>query len=281
MLATLGRSILVSALSTSLVVTLAGSALAQPTPADPSTAAPAATNEPAEAQAEVDEKKTEETERKQENVGILRTPGTLTPDTPERIRTRGLLFSGDFGITRSSLGSGTLDFDKSAANGLLYGIGAGVRFGDLRLGARFRSNSTTEFTLYSVVAEVGYGIKAKPLEPILFFRLGYSWKQQLERATISGSLPPGNLIEPEVRLHNFLLGLELNALYHVNEAVRIGPFLGADLLIVQRDKVGFPQTIFPGQSVSTYEALPLYNETGHSVGYNLNLGIRGALDFGF
>ena len=204
-------------------------------------------------------------------------------ETKDERKKHGLLFNAEFGVGRTSLAgfSDSLSFDKFAANGLMYGVGAGVRLGDVRLGARFRSQSTTEFTMWSLLAEAGYGIKLEPLEPIFLFHVGYSWNQQLERATISSSLPPGNLLKPEVDLHTLVLGAEVNALYSINQAVKVGPFIGFDFLIVKRDQVDLPQSIFAGQTTSGYTNLPLYNEDGHSVGYNLNLGIRGVLDFGF
>lgn len=204
------------------------------------------------------------------------------PESNER-KKNGLLFSLEFGVGRSSLNafSDSLDFDKAAANGLLYGIGAGVRLNDIRLGLRFRSQSTTEFTLWSALVEAGYGIKLEPLEPIFLLHLGYSWNQELERATISGSLPPGNLLQPEVDLHSFVIGAEVNALYSINQTVKVGPFIGFDFLVVERDQVPFAQSIFPGGTSQAFKDKPLYNEEGHGTGYNLNLGIRGVLDFGF
>lgn len=189
----------------------------------------------------------------------------------------------ELGLTRSDLGafSDSLGFDKTGANGLQYGVGAGVRLGDIRLGARFRSYSTTEFTLWSVMAEVGYGIKLEPIEPIISLHLGYAWNQEIERAVISGSLPPGNLIEPEVDLHSFLAGVEVNGLYSINQTVKVGPYLGFDLLVIKRDQANLPQSVFPGQSIAAYEVKPLYTDSGSGLGYNLSLGIRGVLDIGF
>jgi hypothetical protein len=201
----------------------------------------------------------------------------------EKENPRAVYLALDLGLLRSDVGGFTdrTALDRTGANGESYGIGGGVRFGALRLGARFRGMTTTEFELWSVQAQAGVGLPLRPLEPVLFAHAGYLWSQGFERSTVASSLPSGNILPPTVDVRGVIAGVEAFGGYWINDVVRLGPFAGFDMLFVSREKAPLPQTVLPGALPDEIRAKPLYNDSGSGLGYNINLGVRGVLDLGF
>ena len=227
---------------------------------------PAVEPKPAEAQAAkkdapVDAEKTEEGEEKESK--------------------RAVFVSGDLAFTRVDLGgiSDNTSFDKPAANGLLYGLAAGLRLRDLRIGARWRVHSTSEFDMWSVGGSLGYGLPLRPLSPVFTVIAGYVWDQKIERGVFSSSLPNGTVLAPDVDVNGFLLGLDLNASYWLSNFARIGAFIGSDFMFLSRNQAALPSSIFPISD--EFKNKPLYTESGSSIAYTLNIGLRGAFDIGF
>jgi hypothetical protein len=169
--------------------------------------------------------------------------------------------------------------DKTGANGLLYGLAGGLRFRDLRIGARWRVHSTTEFDMWSVGGSIGYGLPLRPLTPIFTAIVGYVWDQKIERGTFSSSLPPGTVLPPDVDANGLLVGLDVNLAYWISSFLRLGAFIGTDFMFLSRQQAALPSTIFP--ITDEFKNKPLYSESGSSVAYTINLGLRGAFDVGF
>ena len=239
---------------------------AKPDAKKDATKPPPAEPKPAEAQAAkkdgpVDAEKTEEGEEKESK--------------------RAVFFSGDLAFARVDLGgiSDNTSFDKPAANGLLYGLAAGLRLRDLRIGARWRVHSTTEFDMWSIGGSLGYGLPLRPLSPVFTVIAAYVWDQKIERGVFSSSLPNGTVLAPDVDLNGFLLGLDLNASYWLSNFARIGAFIGTDFMFLSRQQAQLPGSIFP--IPDEFKNKPLYTESGSSIAYTLNIGLRGAFDIGF
>ncbi|AKV03760.1 hypothetical protein AKJ09_10423 [Labilithrix luteola] len=189
--------------------------------------------------------------------------------------------SGDLAFARADVGafSDNTGFDKTGANGIAYGLGIGYRNRSLRVGARFRINDTTEFSLWSVMAEVGYGLKLRPIEPVFVFHAGYMFDTNIQRPVFSSSLPQGNVLTPDVDLKGAVLGVEAVANYWATKSLRIGPYVGFDLTILHRSQAALPQSIFPIPDDVRNNAL--FGESGSGVGYVFNVGIRGTVDIGW
>lgn len=194
---------------------------------------------------------------------------------------KAIFFSGDFAFTRSDLGaiSDSTGFDKTAANGLLYGLSAGLRLKDVRLGARWRVYDTTESTLWTFALSAGYGLPIRPISPVFSAHVGYVFDQHIEEALYRRSLPPGTLMPPNIEMRGLLVGVDVNASYWVTQFLRIGAFIGADAMFLHRDQATLPRSIYgiPSEFVSN----PLYTGSGSSIGLNLNAGLRGAFDIAF
>ena len=194
-----------------------------------------------------------------------------------------VVLSGDLAFTRMDIGGFSddtgLDADNTGANGFVYGFGAGYRQSHLRFGARFRAAGTTEYSLWSVMGEVGYGLGLKPVEPIFFVHAGYIWSTNIERSLLDSSLPQGNILEPQVDLQGAIVGVEAEAAYHVSRFIRLGPFLSLDAMFLSRGTVPLPQSLYP--LTDEIRANPLYTGSGSGIGYALTFGIRGAADIGF
>jgi hypothetical protein len=195
---------------------------------------------------------------------------------------KAVYFSGDIGFTRSDLGliSDKTGFDKTGANGLLYGLSAGLRLRDIRFGARWRVYDTTEFALWTFALSAGYGLPIRPLSPVFSAHVGYVFDQEMQAGLFRKSLPEGTILAPDVDVKGLLLGVDINASYWVTRFVRLGAFIGADLMFLHRSQAAVPRTFFGNPPAET-SALPLYSDSGSSIGLNLNAGLRGAFDIAF
>ncbi|HEY8075956.1 MAG TPA: hypothetical protein VIF62_17635 [Labilithrix sp.] len=204
-------------------------------------------------------------------------PPPADDDKPEP---RALVLSLDLGVGHTDLGGlhDNLSFDKTAANGGVYGGGAGVRLKQLRFGARFRGEDTTEFTTWSVLAEAGYGFKMRPFEPTILLHAGWQWSTAIEPAVFRSAIPPLNTLPPNVRVHGPTVGLEAQALYYVAKAFGIGPFLGFDVSFLSRPQVDLPQSLV--QLSSDTKQNPLYTDSGSGIAWTVQIGARALLDLG-
>lgn len=202
-------------------------------------------------------------------------------DDADKEDKRAIYLSGEIGFTRADLGGVTdnLAFDKTAANGLVAGLGIGYRFRALRVGARFRDASTTEFSLWSLMGEVGFGLPFRPVTPVIFLRAGYIFDAGVERPVIASSLPTGNVLTPNIELDGLVLGAEAYVAYSVTKFFKVGPFLGVDLTFLHRSQPRAPQSLFPLSAETRNNAL--FGDSGSGVGYMLNLGVRITGDVGF
>lgn len=203
-------------------------------------------------------------------------------EEPEKKETHHAVYvSGDFGFTRADMAafSDSTGFDKSGANGFVYGFGLGYRQDHLRIGARFHVNDTTEFDLWSVMAEVGYGLGLRPISPVFSLHAGYIWDTRIDRPVIAKSLPNGNTLTPAVDVRGLRVGAEVVGNVWVSETIRVGPFVGFDLLFLHRDQLGLPQSIYPIDDTTRNNAL--FSGSGSGTGYIFNAGIRGTFDIGF
>jgi hypothetical protein len=209
------------------------------------------------------------------------TPPPAVDETDRADDPRAIYLSGELGFTRADIGglSDTFGFDKTGANGLVAGIGVGYRYKALRLGGRFRDASTTEYSLWSLMGEVGFGLPFRPLTPVIFVHAGYIFDEGVERSVIASSLPKQNVLTPNIELDGLVIGAEAYLAYSVTRFLKIGPFLGADFTFLHRAQPGPPQSLQP-----TDEKVPnnaLFNDSGSGVGYMLNLGVRLTGDVAF
>jgi len=189
--------------------------------------------------------------------------------------------SGDIGFTRADVGglSDSTGFDKTGANGLLAGLGIGYRNRAFRFGARFRDASTTEYSLWSIMGEVGYGLKMRPLSPAFYVHAGYIFDTGVERGAISSKLPAGNVLTPDVDLNGVVVGAEVVASYWLTKFLRVGPFIGFDLTVLHRSQPPVPQSLFRVPDEVRNNAL--FGESGNGLGYMFNIGLRVTGDVGF
>jgi hypothetical protein len=241
---------------------------------------PDAKKEPTKPAGQSDPKTAAETQGPKKDVPVD-AEKTDDKEKEEKESSRAVFVSGDLAFARVDLGgiSDNLSFDKPSANGLLYGLAAGLRFRDLRIGARWRVHSTTEFDMWSVGGSIGYGLPMRPLSPVFTAIVGYVWDQKIERGVFSSSLPNGTVLAPDVDLNGLLVGLDLNASYWLSTFARIGAFIGTDFMFLSRQKAALPTSIFP--ITDEFKNKPLYTESGSSIAYTLNIGLRGAFDVGF
>jgi hypothetical protein len=194
---------------------------------------------------------------------------------------KAVYISADFGITRADLAAILDDtsFDRTGAFGLLYGLGAGVRLKETRIGLRWRIYDTTEFTLWTIGASFGVGLPLRPLSPVVSVHAGYVFDQRVQAGVMRGSLPEGVVLAPDVDVKGLLAGLDVTASYWFTKFLRLGPFIGADLMLLHRSQATYPRSIFGTDP--EIEAKPLYNESGSGLGLNVNIGLRGAFDIAF
>jgi hypothetical protein len=194
---------------------------------------------------------------------------------------RAIYISVDLGFTRPDIGglSDNTGLDNTAANGFMAGLGIGYRHRDLRIGARFRDASTTEFSLWSLMGEIGYGLPFRPVSPVLFAHAGYVFDSGVERGAFASSLPRGNVLTPNVDLDGLVVGGEIVASLWLTKFLRVGPFLGIDFTWLHRSKVALPQSIVPIGEETRNNAL--FGDSGSGVGYIFTIGVRGTGDIAF
>ncbi len=207
-------------------------------------------------------------------------PAPPPPPAEDKPDPRALVLTLDLGVGHADLGGlhDHLEFDKTAANGGVYGGGVGVRLNQLRFGARVRSADTTEFTLWSMLAEVGYSLRMRPFEPTFLLHAGWQWSTGMEPAVFRSAIPPLNTLPPDVRVHGPTLGLEAQGMYYPAKAVAVGPFLGFDVSFLSRPQVALPQSLV--QLSSDIKQNPLYTDSGSGIAWSVQIGVRALLDLG-
>jgi hypothetical protein len=213
--------------------------------------------------------------------GAAPEPEPKPADADQKEDKRAIYISVDLGFSRADVGalSDNTGFNKTAANGVLAGIGLGYRYQELRIGARFRDTSTTEFSLWSLMGEIGYGLPLRPLSPIFVAHAGYMFDSGIERSVIAGSLPRGNVLTPNVDLDGLVVGGEIFGSVWLTKFLRAGPFIGVDLTFLHRSQVALPQSIVPLDDATRNN--PLFKDSGSGAGYMLNIGLRGTGDIAF
>jgi len=213
------------------------------------------------------------------------TPAAAPPAAPaddaDKEDPRAIYLSGELGFTRADIGGFTdsFAFDKTGANGLVAGLGIGYRYKGLRIGGRFRDASTTEYSLWSLMGEVGFGLPFKPLTPIIFIHAGYIFDEGVERSVVASSLPRANVLTPNIELDGLVVGAEVYAAYSVTKFFKVGPFIGLDLTFLHRAQPSPPQSLQPIDDNTGSNAL--FGDSGNGVGYMLNLGVRVTGDIAF
>ncbi len=193
---------------------------------------------------------------------------------------KAIFVSAELAFTRSDLAVvlDTTAFDRTSANGVLFGLAGGLRLGDWRFGGRWRTYDTTEFTLWNFAISAGYALKLRPVTPIFTGYLGYVFDQSIEPALFKTSLPEGTVLPPDVDVKGLLLGADANASYWVTKWFRMGAFLGVDFMFLSRATAPLPQSVYgPSPEVANRE---LFREGGFGLGLNFNAGFRGSFDIG-
>lgn len=209
-------------------------------------------------------------------------PAPVEPvDDADKPDPRAIYLSGELGFTRADIGgiSDTFAFDKTGANGLVAGLGIGYRYKNLRIGGRFRDASTTQYSLWSVMGEVGFGLPFKPLTPIIFIHGGYIFDEGVERSVVASSLPRANVLTPNIELNGLVVGAEVYAAYSFTKFFKVGPFIGVDFTFLHRDQPSPPQSLQPINDNTGSNAL--FGGSGNGIGYMLNLGLRVTGDIAF
>jgi hypothetical protein len=255
---------------------------AAPPPADaPATPAPATTPAPAAPPPSTTPSTPPQADASADSTTLKATTDPAVPGEKRVEQRRAVYISVDLGFTRNDIGalSDNTNFDKTAANGLLAGIGIGYRHDRLRFGGRFRDASTTQFNMWSLMAEFGYSINVHPVTPVIFVHGGYMFDSGIQRSAVASTLPAGNVLTPNLGLDGAVVGAEVLANLHLSEFLRIGPFIGFDLTWLHRKQVDLPQSIVPLSDDTKNN--PLYTGSGSGVGYVFSLGIRGTGDIAF
>lgn len=262
-----------------------GEAFAQSAPPAPAPASKAPSKKDDKDKKKEQEKAAQTTETETAAAGAktdAKAPDEATPKE-EKEASRAIYVSADIGFTRPDIGgiSNSLSFDRTAANGVTGSVGAGLRLKDIKLGARWRVFDTTEFDFWAFMLEAGYSLPMRPVSPGIVAHVGYMYDQKLNRSLFRSSIPGDRqtVLDPDVDVHGAIVGAELQAMYWVSRYVRAGGFLGFDFLFLNRPEAGLPGSTFP--IPDDIRQKPLYTESGSSVGFLFNVGIRGAFDVGF
>lgn len=199
----------------------------------------------------------------------------------EKETNRAIYMSAEIAFTRVDIGaiSNDLAFDKTAANGVLYGFAAGLRSHELRYGLRWRVHDTTEYAIWSLAASLGYGLPLRPVSPIFSIHVGYAWDQKIQQGAFAGTPGARTLLEPQVDLRGLVAGIDVNASYWVTRFLRLGLFIGGDFYWLHRAQADVPGAVPPLTPQERQH--PLFTEDGSGMGFSVNAGFRGAFDIAF
>lgn len=179
-------------------------------------------------------------------------------------------------INLSQFSSTSLAVEKSTSGGPMFGVGAGLRFLFLSIGARARYNALSAFSMWQLNGELGVKIPISKLDLYFGAHGGWSWVGSLGDASIDTSSRANS---GDVSVRGFNAGLELGADYFLTSLFSLGLGVNGDALFLKRPPVVIPANV-PAAEAMAIAANPLYAQSGTSVGFGLGAALRVGLHFG-
>lgn len=174
--------------------------------------------------------------------------------------------------------SDTLQVEKTSAGGPFFGLGAGLRFVILTLGARIRHNALSSFNLWQINGELGLKFPIKAIDIFFGGHGGYSFVGSLGDAGLATSSNVPNA-KDAVSIRGFNAGLDLGMDYYVSPTFSVGVGGFGDFLFLNRPAVDIPSGLTAEQQAAIAND-PLYQKSGTSAGLQLGLALRLGLHFG-
>ncbi len=184
-------------------------------------------------------------------------------------------------INMSQFSSETFAIEKSSAGGPMFGLGAGVRFVVLVLGARARYNALSSFNMWQLNGEVGLKVPISAFD--LYFGLhgGYSFVGRLGDAgsATSPGIPSNTDL---VKIRGFNGGLDAAFDYYVSSLFSVGFGASGDFLFLNRPQLEKPEgfSSLPVEQQNAINNDPVYQRSGTSIGFQLVGALRLGLHFG-
>jgi hypothetical protein len=184
-------------------------------------------------------------------------------------------------IDMRQLSEDNFKIEKASAGGPMFGVGGGVRFVILVLGANLRYNALSSFNLWQINGEAGLKIPISKLDLLFGLHGGYSFVGRLGDASVgtSSNVPSD---KDAVKIRGFNGGFHFAVDYYVSQLFSVGGGVFADLLFLNRpplDKPAGYDQLTPDQKAAI-ESDPTYQRSGTSIGLQLGGGLRLGLHFG-
>lgn len=184
-------------------------------------------------------------------------------------------------IDMRQFSSDTFQIERANSGGPMFGLGAGVRFVILVLGARARYNALSAFNMWQLNLEAGLKIPISAIDIGFGLHGGYSFVGRLgdAGAATSANTPDAS---DQVAIRGFNAGLDLLVDYYVSPTFSVGVGAFGDFLFLRRPAVdkpsGFDQ--LTAEQQAAIENDPLYKNSGTSAGLQLGAALRLGLHFG-
>jgi hypothetical protein len=171
-----------------------------------------------------------------------------------------------------------LQVEKTSAGGPFFGLGAGLRFVVLVLGARVRYNALSAFNLWQVNGELGLKLPIRSVDVLVGGHGGYSFVGSLGDAGLATSTNVPDA-KDRVSIRGFNAGLDLAFDYYVSSTFSVGVGAFGDVLFLNRPPVDKPDGLTAEQQAAIAND-PLYQKSGTSAGIQAGAALRLGLHFG-
>jgi hypothetical protein len=175
--------------------------------------------------------------------------------------------------------SDTLQVEKTSAGGPFFGLGAGLRFVVLVLGARVRYNALSSFNLWQINGELGLKLPIRSFDVLIGGHGGYSFVGSLGDAGLATSTNVPDA-KDRVSIRGFNAGLDVALDYYVSPTFSVGVGAFGDVLLLNRPKVDIPSAGLTAEQQAAIANDPLYQKSGTSAGFQAGAALRLGLHFG-
>ncbi|HEY8942919.1 MAG TPA: hypothetical protein VIM73_01600, partial [Polyangiaceae bacterium] len=165
---------------------------------------------------------------------------------------------------------------ESTQNGLVFGVGAGVKLIFVSLGARFRMGMFDQWQIWTLNAEGGVRIPFGRLEPYFTLGGGYAAVGSFDERRVGGAFEDMGMSAEDLDVRGFNVRGGVGLDYFVGRIFSVGANLSGDVLFLTRSSV---DAAGPGGSGSNADAAAIYAEDGSSIGGALTLTAVAGLHF--
>lgn len=189
---------------------------------------------------------------------------------------------GEAGFSHMNLASFSaekLALENTSSSGGMFGVGAGLRFVLLTLGARLRSHQLSAFSLWQLNATLGLAIPISSLDFSITAHGGYSFVGRLGSSSLGSVTSNVPDASSGVSVTGFNAGAGAALDYYITPLFSLGGGVTGEALFLTRPPAEIPADV-PPEVRASLEQSELYQNSGKSVGFGFTAALRAGLHFG-